>query len=367
MKKYLPWTFRIIIFILFIVSGITKMFPLWSFEKQLVDLGICGWCSAHYLARGIIALELALGVAVLQPHFLKKLVIPSTILLLVAFCIHLSIQMALYGNSGNCGCFGQLIEMTPLEALIKNIITIAILVYLWFNVQDCTVSKLVYPFLIFIAAALLMFIAFPFCPCEKEKPATADISAEEIMQIKTPEDFQVNDSTTTLKDSVKMPVRDTVKKVTSLRDTVAAKKAAAAASGPAKTSSKFAGFNTFGNQKADPDNGKKLICMFAPGCDHCRATAKSLCALSAKAGFPEIYILFMDEEANLIPDFFKEAGCTYPYQVLDIPKFWQVMGSGATTPAVYCLWNGHIVKSFEGIEKNQFDAAEMKKALELAP
>ena len=38
MKKYLPWTFRILISALFLLSVIAKAYPIWSFEKQLVDL-----------------------------------------------------------------------------------------------------------------------------------------------------------------------------------------------------------------------------------------------------------------------------------------------------------------------------------------
>lgn len=360
MQKYLPWVLRIIIFILFIVSGITKMFPLWAFEKQLVDLGICGWCQAPFLARSIIALELALGIAMLQPHFLKRIIIPSTILLLVAFCVHLSIQMVQFGpNNGNCGCFGQLIPMTPLEAFIKNIITIAILIYLYMKVKDRENSHIVYPLIIFLAATLFMFVAFPFCPCDKEKTAQTDIASGELMQITTPENFQIKDT---------IPVKaDTTKKATpTLKDTVKASVAKAVAvvveEGPAKTSSRFAAYNTYNNKKINPDEGKKVFCMFAPGCDHCRATAKEICGMKGKAGFPEVYIIFMDEEANLIPDFFKEAGCSFPHQVLDIPKFWQLLGTGATTPGVICLWNGNIVKSFEGIENNKFEAEGMKKA-----
>ena len=73
------------------------MFPIWMFEKQLVDLGICGWCEAPYFSRMLIALEMAIGVAILQKHFLRRFVIPVTAFLLVAFCIHLSIEMVKHG------------------------------------------------------------------------------------------------------------------------------------------------------------------------------------------------------------------------------------------------------------------------------
>ena len=67
-KKYIPWLARIVIFGLFMLSGISKLFPLWMFEKQLVDLGIASWCVAPFLARLIIALEIAIAIAILFNH-----------------------------------------------------------------------------------------------------------------------------------------------------------------------------------------------------------------------------------------------------------------------------------------------------------
>jgi len=58
-KKYLVLGVRILIFGLFILSAVAKMYPLWAFEKQLVDLGITDWCGAHYLARIILGIEIA--------------------------------------------------------------------------------------------------------------------------------------------------------------------------------------------------------------------------------------------------------------------------------------------------------------------
>ena len=50
------------------------------------------------------------------------------------FSIHLSTQI--FGESENCGCFGDLIPMTPLEFLIKNIITLVILFLIYQKSTD---------------------------------------------------------------------------------------------------------------------------------------------------------------------------------------------------------------------------------------
>ncbi len=107
---YISWTLRVLLCGLFVFSAITKMLPLTPFEKQLVDLGFADWHTAPYYARLIIGIELGLGIALIQNHFFKRIVLPLTALLLVAFCIHLSYQIAI-GQGGNCGCFGQFIEI----------------------------------------------------------------------------------------------------------------------------------------------------------------------------------------------------------------------------------------------------------------
>ena len=325
------------------------MFPIWAFEKQLVDLGIASWCQANYLSRLIIGLEIAIGIAILQGHFIKRIIIPSTILLLIAFCIHLAIQMYQHGAmNGNCGCFGQLIPMTPLEAFIKNIITIAILIYLYRNVteKEKEQNKFIYLVLIFLSSALFMFIFFPFCPCPKKVQPLVNIIEKDSIQIIVPDTI---------------PVKDTTIKVEVQKDLEPIKLAKLA---PKKLTSKFSKYSVFGSTKVNLDEGKKVICLFAAGCDHCRETAKAICSLSKKGKFPEVYILFMDEETFLIPEFFKEAQCDFPNQVIDIPAFWDLLGSGGNTPGVFYLWNGNIIKSFEGIDKNKFDLNELKKAFE---
>ncbi len=174
LKKYLPSTIRIIIFLLFMLSGIAKMLPIWGFEKQLYDLGFISWCQTKYLSHLIIAFELATGLAFLQSNYLKRIIIPSTIFLLIVFNVYLSVQMYRFGPTmGNCGCFGQLIPITPIAEFIKNFLTIGLLVYLYKNVSEKPKGKnnFLFILLLLFGSAFFMFFAFPFCPCEDEAPA----------------------------------------------------------------------------------------------------------------------------------------------------------------------------------------------------
>lgn len=342
----MQWTLRIIVFALFIVSALAKMFPIWAFEKQLVDLGIASWCGAPYFARLLLGVELAIGIAILQPHYLKRIVIPSTILLLVVFCIHLSIEMVKHGAmNGNCGCFGQLIPMTPLEAFLKNVATIGLLVWLY---KITTEKEMKHRFslllLIWSLSSLLVFALFPFCPCAAEQTAEVPVIEE----------------TSISQENAPMAAIDTTtKKVTGAEQA----ETVPVDPGPAAVASSFSKLAIFNGKKANIDQGKAIVCFFAPGCDHCQATAKELAKMSKEKDFPPIYIFFMDEEPEKIPDFIKQAGRNFPYRILDIPTFWTTMGPEGETPGVYYLWNGNVRKTFLGINEKAFNAKELKAAI----
>mgnify|MGYP001547094537 CR=1 FL=1 len=130
----MPLIIQGVVSLLFLVSAIAKMYPspyfaITTFEmKQLLPMGFSEEV-AVYFSRILIGAEFALGLLLLQPHYLKRIVVPATIIMLVVFITHLSIDTIQNGgNSGSCGCFGELLPMTPIEAVLKNIIAVGLLV-----------------------------------------------------------------------------------------------------------------------------------------------------------------------------------------------------------------------------------------------
>jgi hypothetical protein len=353
-KTRIAWAIRILVFVLFVVSAVAKMFPIWAFEKQLVDLNVASWCSAPYFSRLLIGIELALGIAILQRHFLKRLVIPAIMALLVVFCVHLSIEMVKHGAmNGNCGCFGQLIPMTPLEAFIKNMITLGFMVWLYRLTQE-SVKPHRFSWLLVIwgLSTLLLFVVFPFCPCKDEASSAETISTS----IAEPGD----DVKVTSANSPQTVLADTgnVKSGKIFQDTAASEN-----KGPQAVKSKFGPYAESGGKKVNVDQGKYLVCMFAAGCDHCQDAAKSINALSKQVDFPKVFIFFMDEETEKIPSFFTTAGKKYPYKVLDVPKFWTLFGNEGSTPGVFLQWNGNPIANFIGTDDKGFTAAKLKAEL----
>ena len=124
-KKQVVWGIRILVSALFVLSAVAKLYPsplmgITGFEaKYLSSVGIEGGL-AKVVSRLLIGFEFTLAILLLLPYYLKKIIFPATIGLIAVFTVHLFVQV-IQGDASNCGCFGELIPMTPLEALIKNI------------------------------------------------------------------------------------------------------------------------------------------------------------------------------------------------------------------------------------------------------
>ena len=364
-NKQLPMIIKGLMAFMFLLSAVAKLYPspnlaLPTFEvKQLIPMGFSE-TSAAYFSRILIGCELALGILLLQKNYFKRLVIPMSFLMLLIFSIHLSYEIASTGNSGNCGCFGSLLPMTPVQALIKNIIGMGLLVILYQKTSKQN-DQLNFSFLaaITFASILAVFMVGPIQRKSNDELA-AEMMAEMNMNQEdetTQEASGADDPETEKPETGKNIPADPKEVKPGEKDTKTEEKPVAD-----EPKAKRSGF---ASQYADIDKGRKILCFFAPGCDHCKETAKALTEMAAKdPDFPEMKIVFMDEEAELIPDFFAFAGKKYPFKILDVASFWTVLGGTKDTPGVFYLWNGNIVKEYDGINERAFKKDEFKKIVQ---
>jgi hypothetical protein len=164
MKNYPNLITHLLLFLLsglFCLSGCVKLFPVELFEYTFVDLGLANWYTAPFVARLFIGFELIISLILLIP--MRKYLIPGLLtcfVFLLVMSIYLIWQWTLYGNLGNCGCFGMLIPMTPLQSLIKNLAMLGMCMGVYvFRKKLYTLSKLNNFILIFIA---IVSVALPF-------------------------------------------------------------------------------------------------------------------------------------------------------------------------------------------------------------
>ena len=299
---------RILISALFLLSAVAKLYPtpLYGITKvfeegQLIPMGFSS-DFAPFLSRLIIGFEFFIAFAILQSHYIKKLVIPSTILLLSVFCIDLAIDI-FGGVDENCGCFGQLIPMTPMEAFIKNIFTILLLLFIYRNVTDKEKSSFLLLFNGYLIISVLMFSLLPIATNSSNKQVSS--------------------------------------------------------------------FSSYVDSDFDINNGKKILCFFDAGCDHCMDAAKSLTELATNnKSFPDVHIVFSDTEEGKIPEFLKYAGSEFSYQVMEfynpddeINSYLEVLGFEYENPVVIYYNNGNQMRFFDGTGSNEYNSDDFKSLL----
>ena len=195
MKKNLPLIIRVLMSALFLLSAVAKLYPTPMYgitktfeEGQLIPMGFSEGI-APYFSRFIIAIEFFIAFAVLQKNYLKKLVIPTSILMIFVFSLHLAYSLFL-GDSENCGCFGELIPMSPLQALIKNIITIGILGYLYKNTTDDKENSFSKLSVQLLTVLLVMFAFLPVSSQTKSEGNSFVLFVED-ESFKNSEDYKI--------------------------------------------------------------------------------------------------------------------------------------------------------------------------------
>ena len=296
---------RILISALFLLSAVAKLYPtpLYGITKvfeegQLIPMGFSS-DFAPFLSRLIIGFEFFIAFAILQTHYIKKLVIPSTILLVSVFCVDLAIDI-FGGVDENCGCFGQLIPMTPIEAFIKNIFTILILLYIYRNVSDKENSNFLLLLNGYLIISVLMFSLLPIATNSSSKQVSS--------------------------------------------------------------------FSSYVDTDFDINNGKKVLCFFDAGCEHCMDAAKSLTELASNTqSFPDVHIIFSDTEAEKIPEFLNNSGSNFSYQVMpfynpddEINSYLEVLGFEYENPVVIYYNNGNQMRFYDGTGSNEYDPNDFK-------
>ena len=140
--RVLSKVMQILLAVTFIFSAYTKAVGPGFFEITLMDQGLApSRVLAGHMARFFIGLEFALGFLMLL-HFYVKQLMQITFLMLGGFTVHLIYLWAI-GDTENCGCFGEMISMTPEQSILKNLVMLAVAFVVYKTAQTRNISKII--------------------------------------------------------------------------------------------------------------------------------------------------------------------------------------------------------------------------------
>jgi uncharacterized membrane protein YphA (DoxX/SURF4 family)/glutaredoxin len=137
------YIYRVLSLLILLVLSATFFYSGWtkihnenafdSFQWTFIEFGIENTILSGIIARFMIGLEFMLGLFLLFHIYLKEFTYKAILAVLVVFIVYLSLLIYKQGNTGNCGCFGDKLAMTPLQAIWKNVAMILATVFLMYK------------------------------------------------------------------------------------------------------------------------------------------------------------------------------------------------------------------------------------------
>lgn len=109
----------------FILAAILKLMSIDEFEIYIYSFNVFSFLATTFVSRLIIAGEFVLGTFLILNiyyDFTRKAILS----ILTLFALFLA-YTAIFRNDDNCHCFGELIELNPIESIIKNVLIIILL------------------------------------------------------------------------------------------------------------------------------------------------------------------------------------------------------------------------------------------------
>ncbi len=138
--KYIVALCRIIVGVLFIISGFIKLNDPVGFSFKLEEYFSPGVLDLDFLmpyALGIsifvVILEVLLGVMLLIGFRIK--ITLWSLLLMIVFFTFLTFYSAYFNKVTDCGCFGDAIKLTPWESFTKDVILLVLIVILFLGIK----------------------------------------------------------------------------------------------------------------------------------------------------------------------------------------------------------------------------------------
>jgi protein-disulfide isomerase len=353
---------RILLSFLFVFGAVSKLVSMPFFDGMVAELLLGknyfdnpnGMKWVQWLTRILVAAELLLGLALLQNKWFKKIVLPATMGMLILFTIHLFYEGFRQVNGfteGNCGCFGDVLPMTNLESIIKNVIGMLAGIFVWlkYKKEDLFAGWFAPAFLGIIT---LFTLSFGIKSYEATVPAVLDelgtteainamqndsIARQEAPQEITPE------AASDIADN--KPVKEATKAdgTKNKPDDAEVPKAKTPSDKTLELLNKYAP----AIKSQNLNTSSKLVCLFSMTCSHCQEVYRDLTAMKASGKLPNLYLVNYGTEYEQNYFFTQAGNAKDPHTRTEDFSSFKRMLEGKTYPRILAIKNGKIEKEWD--------------------
>ena len=354
-------TARILIAILFVFSGISKLISLSFFDGLVAEL-LLGpeyynspteliW--VQIFTRVLISIELTLGVAILQNWKVKSLILPAIQLMLVVFTIHLFYEGFTNGFGGNCGCFGDVLPLSNAESIVKNVVAILLGIYIRRNYKKDKIRSHFPSWVIGVTLGLVTFgtLLFGVKDYTPEEVIDTPIIENPLVELVAVDTVPVID--TMVLDTTVDKVQVIEPKQVEKKDTAGANKNTdptpkdAISSKSEKILSLMEKFKkSYNGSFPNFRKGTHLVGMFSMTCSHCQEVIQDFCLVGQEGQLPKQFLFNFGSKMEQNYFFGKAAGCDYPHvRTENYVEFTKLLG-GNDFPRILVIKDGEIVKDW---------------------
>lgn len=280
------------------LSAFAKLSSLESFELYIFSFQAVSFDISSLAARILIIAELLIGIGLASGQFygfFKKI----TAAFLSAFSIFL-LWRIIIGDTKSCHCMGELVDMNPMQSLLKNVVMALLLAYSWsdtcrqFNFRNIAAALLA------AGSSIAVFAVFPPDVYYRIGRTSDDISIEKLT-----------------------PVTDSL------------------------------GLST----------GRRIICLYSATCEHCRHSASKLAGIIRRHDIPHdsVSVIFMQTHENqdsVSREFFinfgegLELNNSYLHPYLFLPV------TNGAMPLILLYEDGKVVKEYDYLSLNEKEISD---------
>lgn len=278
-SKVIASVLCVLIGAVFIFSGISKIPTLEQFGWTIVETTPLNWTMAEWSARLLIGLELFLGLLFIGHFRLRKIAIPVSFFLLLIFTVYLLLVIKVHGSSGNCGCFGEVVQMTPLQSVYKNIAMLIIIGIIQFIQHEFR-----FKFLSAIVVALMLVsLAVPFV-------------------FSPPESIYIYEKEADINEPLPLNIL----------------------------------YHSENNKPPSEElrSGKHVIAFMSLTCEYCRKAAKRLRIMKEKHPELPFYIILNGDSSNIKPFFEDTRATNIPYSMFNGAEQFKTLNRGTALPTI---------------------------------
>jgi hypothetical protein len=339
---------------MFVFGAISKLLSMPFFDNMVAELFLGknyfdsprAMYFIQWLTRILVSFELLLGLALLQNKCFKKIILPATLGMLILFTVHLFYDAFSKPNGfteGNCGCFGDILPMTNLESIIKNVIGILVGIWVWIKFTDTIRIKTLVP-AILVGLTTLFTLAFGVKKYDVNPIVISDFDDSEQNDFVEQEADTVpiyqyidtalkkEDDNTTDEKIIEKPIEKTpeLKSESKLPKTLET-----ISSMVPELKSRLS------------KNESTLVCLFSMSCGHCQEVYREICEAKSSKKIPYVYLVNYgtDYEQNYF--FNQSGGCKDPHtlfgQIIDFKR----MLEGKSYPRLLLVENGKVKKEWD--------------------